>query len=135
MNFLLFALIPLILSIGIMPSLSFAETIDSPRKQMKTGTAPEDVVCKSGLALMIRDSGSAVCVKSDSIVKLENRDWNLLKEAKTTTDTSIETIETRIGTLTLESDYLSDETAQKLKDELFFQRAVQVYHLAYPCNN
>jgi len=42
------------------------------------------------------------------------------------------TVETRIGNLTLQSGYLNPETAQKLKDELFFQRAIQVYQLALP---
>ncbi len=77
----LVAIIPLILSIGIAPSLSFGYVIDSPRDQMDKGTAPEDVVCKSELALMIRNTGAAACVKSDSVNKLENRGWNLLKEA------------------------------------------------------
>lgn len=80
-NKILFLVIPLILTIGIIPAISFAEQIDSPKKQMDAGTAPEDVVCKSGLALMIRNSGSAACMEPDSIEKLENRGWNLLKEA------------------------------------------------------
>ncbi|MGD1834174.1 MAG: DUF1254 domain-containing protein [Nitrososphaeraceae archaeon] len=40
--------------------------------------------------------------------------------------------ETRIGNLTVESGYLTPETEQTLKDELFFQRAIQVYQQAYP---
>ena len=80
-NMKLVAIIPLILSIGIAPSLSFGYVIDSPRDQMDKGTAPEDVVCKSELALMIRNTGAAACVKPDSVNKLENRGWNLLKEA------------------------------------------------------
>ncbi len=79
----LVAIIPLILSIGIIPALSFADhhLVMSPKKQMDEGTAPEDVVCKSELALMIRNTGAAACVKPDSVNKLENRGWNLLKEA------------------------------------------------------
>jgi len=50
---IILALIPLILSIGIIPSLSFADhhMIMSPRKQMANGVAAEDVICKEGLAL------------------------------------------------------------------------------------
>jgi len=44
----------------------------------------------------------------------------------------IETIETRSGTITIDHDYLTPESAKLLSDELFFQRAVQVYHLALP---
>jgi len=55
--------------------------ISSPLKQMDKGVAPEDVVCKSGLALMIRPSGDAACVKEDSVKKLENKDWKLEKNS------------------------------------------------------
>ena len=44
----------------------------------------------------------------------------------------IQIIETRSGTITLDHDYLTPESAKLLSDELFFQRAVQVYHLALP---
>ena len=40
--------------------------------------------------------------------------------------------ETRIGNITMDSGYITPETSQKLKDELFFQRAIQVYQLALP---
>ena len=43
-----------------------------------------------------------------------------------------EIVETRIGSLELQSGYPTSETEQKLKDELFFQRATQVYLLATP---
>ena len=46
--------------------------------------------------------------------------------------TAIETIETRSGTIIIDHDYLTPESQKLLSDELFFQRAVQVYHLAYP---
>ena len=44
----------------------------------------------------------------------------------------IKMIETRSGTITVEHDYLTPESSDLLSDELFFQRAVQVYHLALP---
>jgi hypothetical protein len=43
-----------------------------------------------------------------------------------------ETIETRIGKLTLESGYPSPETVQKLYDEMDFQRACQAYIWGIP---
>ncbi len=45
---------------------------------------------------------------------------------------AIETIETRSGTITLDHDYLTPESQQLLSDELFFQRAIHVYHMALP---
>jgi len=81
-NFTTFVLIPLILSIGLVPiSLADHHMIISPRQQMEDGIAAEDVVCKSGLALMIRPSGDAACVKEVSVKKLEGKDWKLEKEA------------------------------------------------------
>ena len=43
-----------------------------------------------------------------------------------------ETIDTRIGKLTFESGYPSNETVQKLYDELDFQRACQAYIWGIP---
>src|SRR5215467_2891376 len=43
-----------------------------------------------------------------------------------------ETIDTRIGKLTFESGYPSQETVQKLYDEMDFQRACQAYIWGIP---
>lgn len=43
-----------------------------------------------------------------------------------------ETIDTRIGELTFESGYPSDETVQRLYDEMDFQRATQAYLWGIP---
>jgi hypothetical protein len=43
-----------------------------------------------------------------------------------------DTVETRIGTLSFENGYPSEETARKLFDEMDYQRAVQAYLWAYP---
>ena len=47
-------------------------------------------------------------------------------------EVGIETIETRSGTIVIDHDYLTPESSKLLSDELFFQRDVQVYHLALP---
>lgn len=50
--------------------------IKSPKKQMDDGIAPNDVVCKEGLDLLIKTSdGSAACVKSSSVETLIARGW------------------------------------------------------------
>ena len=43
-----------------------------------------------------------------------------------------ETIDTRLGKLDFQSGYPTDETTQRLYDELDFQRAVQAYLWALP---
>jgi len=85
-NFLSFVFIPLILSIGIIPA--FAETIDSPKKQLKDGVAAKDVVCKSGLELMTSPSARIACVKESSVEKLKDRDWSLIGDTTEIEDTS-----------------------------------------------
>lgn len=79
-NKILLVVIPLILSIGIIPAIAFTEQMDSPRKQMVNGIAAEDVVCKSGLTLMIRISGDAACVKPATAEKLAGQGWGIIEK-------------------------------------------------------
>jgi len=44
---------------------------DSPKKQMKRGITSEDITCKAGLNLVIRNNGFPACVKSITAEKLE----------------------------------------------------------------
>ena len=46
--------------------------------------------------------------------------------------THTQTIDTRIGTLSFENGFPSEETARKLFDEMDYQRAVQAYLWGYP---
>ena len=60
-----------------------SHAIMSPKKQMASGVAAEDVQCKSGLVLMIRStSGTAACVKSTTSMKLSDAGWGDVIEAK-----------------------------------------------------
>jgi len=91
-KFVIFALIPLILSIGITPSLSFADhhMIMSPRKQMANGVAAEDVICKTGLTLMIRITGDAACVKPSTAEKLIATGWGTIEKQASMIETQHE---------------------------------------------
>jgi len=69
-----------IIGLIISPSISSINAdnheIVSPRKQMESGIDAEDVVCKSGLVLMIRSTnGAAACVKSSTSMKLSDAGW------------------------------------------------------------
>jgi len=44
---------------------------DSPKKQIKKGIAAENITCKAGLNLVIRNNGFPACVKSITAEKLE----------------------------------------------------------------
>lgn len=50
---------------------------DAPQKQMAQGIAPEHVICKEGLELIIKHNGSAACVRADTAENLEARGWGL----------------------------------------------------------
>jgi len=49
--------------------------IVSPRMQIFYGVTPENVICKEGLVLIIKYSGSPACVKLETAVILEERGW------------------------------------------------------------
>jgi hypothetical protein len=116
---IIFALIPLILSIGVVPAISFAENIDSPRKQMANGITAENVVCKSDFTLMIRSSGNAACVTPATAEKLESVGWGTITEQiieETTIEASIEeeiTIEESI-----EESGVAEEEGKEISVEL-----------------
>ena len=45
--------------------------VDSPKKQMKMGVQIEDIVCKTGLELVIRTNGFPACVRAETAEKME----------------------------------------------------------------
>jgi len=48
----------------------------SPRAQIKSGIAPDEISCKTGLELILKSSdGSPACVKPSTIQKLIERGW------------------------------------------------------------
>ena len=57
-------------------NLVFGKTIDSPKKQLQTGVAPHDIICKSGLTLAIIFTNVPVCLKPSTALKLEQR-WHV----------------------------------------------------------
>ena len=56
-------------------SPSYAE-YTSPKKQIELGALPEDVICRDGKVLVIRDNGKVACVHDSTAEKLE---WNIIK--------------------------------------------------------
>jgi hypothetical protein len=52
--------------------------IPSPRIQMENEIAAEDVICKSGFDLMIRNSGSAACVSPSTAERLASVGWGII---------------------------------------------------------
>jgi len=77
---LIFTLIPLVLSIGMSPAMSFGNIFGTPNKQMDAGVLNEDVLCRVGFDLVLRPSGSVACVTPTSSDKLTGLGWEILTE-------------------------------------------------------
>lgn len=80
MKLIIFALIPLILSVGMAPALSFGNIFGTPKTQMDSGVPNEDVLCRVGFDLTLRPSGNVACVKTTSSEKLTGWGWETLSE-------------------------------------------------------
>jgi len=66
---LVWVVIPLVLIgiIGIQESFAQeSEFIASPKHQLESGIAPEDITCRDNLVLVLRTNGSPVCVKDST---------------------------------------------------------------------
>ena len=57
-HMIILAFIPLVLSIGMAPAMSFGNIFGTPKKQMDDGVPNEDVLCRIGFDLMLRTSGT-----------------------------------------------------------------------------
>jgi hypothetical protein len=57
----------LVLGIGFPASAQ----IESPKKQLKQGVSPENIICKTGLELVIRANGFPACVKPETAEKMQ----------------------------------------------------------------
>ncbi len=87
----------LILSIGIVGNFTSVDA-ESPRKQMKRGVSVEDISCKDGFSLVIRNNGSPACVSEETADRLEKRGLGKIEVRATTqittnSDVSIKDLE------------------------------------------
>ena len=116
MNFVTIASFVAIVVLGLFlsPSISSvnAQEIMSPLQQMASGVAANDVVCKSGLVLMIRSTnGAATCVKSSTSMKLSDAGWGTIiiddEEDETIADETI-------GNMTMENETMVNATNKQI---------------------
>ena len=61
-------------SVGFL-ELSFADNIESPKKQLKSGVEINDILCKSGYTLVVLYSDKPACLSPTTVLKLEERDY------------------------------------------------------------
>ena len=57
--------------------------IESPRKQMKMGISADDILCKTGLELVIRINGMPACVKPETVDIMQERGMLINTEVST----------------------------------------------------
>lgn len=93
-----------VLVIIIQPSFS---DLDSPKKQIKLGVAPQNVTCDEGLVLMLKTSGMPVCVKPSTAERLEERGWKQIVGKFERSQKEIETIPASQGSVV--NFYISDD--------------------------
>lgn len=74
---LLFSSLFLLAGFFLVPAVSFGD-LDSPNGQRESGVAPEDIICREDLVLVIRTSGDPVCVTEKSGDKLVERGFGTL---------------------------------------------------------
>ena len=70
-NKILFVALFVTLSLALFLTNPVNADADSPKKQIKKGIAAENITCKAGLSLIIRNNGFPACVKSITAEKLE----------------------------------------------------------------
>lgn len=102
----------IVLGLFLSPSMLSvnAQDIMSPRQQMASGVAADNVVCKSGLVLMIRSTnGAATCVKSSTSMKLSDVGWGSIL----IDDEEDETI----GNETIDNETIENETMVNATNE------------------
>ena len=74
----IWVVIPLVLFgiVGIQESFAEkSELIASPRHQLESGIAPENIQCREDRVLVLRTNGNPSCVKPQTAEKLIQRGW------------------------------------------------------------
>lgn len=83
---------------GLVISNSFSYSLNSPKMQLKMGVSYINISCKSDLQLVIKKSGSPLCVKPLTAKKLEEKQMIILIKKNETKPTSkIETVTSSSG--------------------------------------
>jgi len=80
-KFLVLAIIPLILLIGIVPNLAFGYYEDSPYDQLDDGIPIAEITCKGNMVLLIDLRGKPGCAFKEHADRLESFGWGeIIKE-------------------------------------------------------
>jgi len=75
-KYLLGITLALVMLVGAIPHSFADDEYISPRKQLESGVAPEDIQCKDNRVLVLRTNGSSACVTERTA---EKTGWKILK--------------------------------------------------------
>lgn len=93
-----------VLLVIIQPSFG---DLESPRKQIKLGVAPEKITCEEGFVLMLKMSGMPACVKPATAERLEERGWKQIIQKFEKAQKEIETVPASQNSIV--NFYISDD--------------------------
>jgi hypothetical protein len=91
--------------------------LESPRKQMERGILATDVICKTGLELVIRTNGNAACVRPETVERMEKAKMlfthinfsDLQKEIKSISASEKEIQTIPASSMTIVNFYITDQ--------------------------
>ncbi len=128
---LVWVVIPLILigTIGMQESFAQeSEFITSPKHQLESGIAPEDITCRDNRVLVLRTNGNPACVKETTSEKLG---WKIIKHDSSVIEIKPKSNQDLISNDLLDSDNIIDannqfaidfysQVSQESDDNIFF---------------
>ena len=78
---LVWVVIPLVLFSIVGIQESFEAFFQSPKYQLESGIAPEDIICREDLILVLRINGNPVCVTERTAERISERlDWKIIQK-------------------------------------------------------
>jgi len=97
-----------VLSLALFLANPINADTESPKKQMKRGITAEDITCKTGLSLVIRNNGFPACIKSITADKLQKIEFiKSEKEIKIRKSEEIQVVPASSGSIV--NFYITDD--------------------------
>jgi len=127
---LVWVVIPLVFLGIVGMQESFAEQIPSPRHQLESGIAPENIQCREDRILVLRTNGSPACVKETTANKMN---WDIIQKKPAETisedDRVTEITESEISEMNVPTEISKERILTK------FEQSAELSSIGNSCNN